>query len=54
MEAIYGGHFMAYQAPDFSDAVCLHKFIDLISEASAIGTKQTAEDEIVATDPEVN
>jgi len=40
--SIYGGHFMAYQAPDFSDAVCLHKFIDLISEASAIGTKQTA------------
>ncbi|MBV8418062.1 MAG: hypothetical protein JO251_22930 [Verrucomicrobia bacterium] len=32
-----------YQAPDFSDAVRLHKFIDLVSKASTIGTKQTVD-----------
>ena len=32
-----------YQAPDFCDAARLHKFIDLVSEASATGTKQTVD-----------
>ena len=32
-----------YQAPDFSDAMRLHKFINLISKASALGTKQTVD-----------
>ena len=32
-----------YQAPDFSDAMRLHKFICLISKASAIGAKQTVD-----------
>jgi len=37
------GTNIAYQAPDFSDAVRLHKFIDLVSKASTIGTKQTVD-----------
>jgi predicted dehydrogenase len=32
-----------YKAPDFADALRLHKLIDLISEASAAGTRQTAD-----------
>jgi predicted dehydrogenase len=36
-----GGSDPAYLAPDFTDAVRLHKLIDVITKASDSGTRQT-------------